>query len=230
MRARPLIVSDQAYTKLRANIIGPVGPTGGVQIGGNYFQAETFTGNLAVLPVGLQRYAEFYSQYNVLGTKISVSPIWNNPAVGVPLQYSLYPRNENDQAVTVPREVAELPYSRFNLYRGPQQSRGQVLSSFMNTNKITGQKTPYARIEDQVSGEFSGSAIIAPARIWIWEIGVTAADGTTLSIDQRASLLLQVRVTYYVRFFGRVNFQTSDPQVAQLDNKFESLYSRSSAR
>lgn len=226
MRARPLIVSDQAYTKLRMNIINSpitIGATSNYTIGGNYFASNTIS-TKQLLPVGLERWSMFYSQYTILGTKIVVQPIWMDPSVGIPIQYTLYPMAEGDTAFYDATEIGELPYSRYALYRGPGQSNGQTLSSFMSTNKILGQKSPYARIEDEVSGEFSGTSVLEPARIWTWQIRVTNLDDGLLTETQIGALRLRVKVVYYIRFFGRKSNPGEEPAMMALENKFSNLY------
>jgi hypothetical protein len=207
MRGRPLIVSDQCYTKLKAVYLTL--PDSGApdtivpeSINGNFFQQGLVT-DQSENPIGLQRYGSLYTQYTVLGTRLSVEPIWNDPSLAIPIQWGFYPRNEGDGVLDSVNTVGEFPYSRWTVYRGPTQSNGQRMSSFMSTNKIMGQKTPYARIEDEVSGEFSGSAILEPARTWYWDLFVGNLNGNALTEAQRTALNWSIKITYYVRFFGR---------------------------
>lgn len=228
MRARPLIVSDQAYTKLLLNRIRENDAGLFMVFGGNYFDTNLLS-NKANLPLGLERWSRFYSNYTILGTRITVSPIWQDPTVGVPIRYVLFPVNQEDNPPSSNAsfdELGEIPYSRYQLYRGPGQSRGQQLTAFMSTNKIMGQKTPYARIEDEVSGEFTAANVLEPARTWFWNLRVVQANGSNLNAAQDTALFWNIRIRYYIRFFGRQNFPAADPALnatMELENKFKTL-------
>lgn len=203
MRASPLVVSDQAYTKLRANILmTPLGAPEGITVPGNSFLDDDLS-NKGLLPVGLERWSRFYGSYTIAATKIMISPIFIDPSAGFPIQYGLYPRSGDSLATSDIDEIPEFPYSRYTLYRGPGQSKGQMLSNFMSTNKILGQKSPYTRVSDELTGDFSPTIIQDPSVTWAWNYLIKKVDGSDLEPTELQNIRVQTKITYYIRFHNR---------------------------
>lgn len=206
-RMSPLIVSDQCYVKLRAIIRTTQGQLPFVtNVYGNGFNTSQLN-DIDNLPIGLQRWSSFFQSYQILGSKITVSLI-NHEADGVqPRRMALYPyvQGSSSPAPGNAREAAELPYSRFSLYRGHEQSKGASIRNFMSTNKMFGQKSPWSRVSTETTGSFvfgSENIITPPDALWLWNIRIETPDNS-LGAENPAPRQVYCFMTYYCRFFER---------------------------
>jgi len=142
-------------------------------------------------PVGFDQWGTMYSKYQVMGNRISVIAINNHQSVG--FNFCVYPSNV--QAIMTQYTTAATTKYATNRYVSPSTGGNPrvVITKYMTPRKIFGRQT---------GGDvlFSAETDENPELECFWHIrGVD-----TLPVHANVNLLWQVRMTYYVKFFNRI--------------------------
>lgn len=199
------IIADATRTKLTYhNTYATTGCTSSTDIS---TVMRTFRGNsvydpdqsgIGNQPTGYDQWTAFYTQYNVLASKIKVSAIAtttdaSNPCRDFLAQFILLPSNETVPTVTNPDVLADYPYA---VQKFANFSKNMaVLRRYMSTAEFVG--LPPADISGDP--DYSAGYTSNPINQWYWVIGGCLASSNGQSVD----ITYKVKLTYYVQFYGR---------------------------
>mgnify|MGYP007068492609 CR=1 FL=1 len=168
---------------------------------GGIVQSHIFSGNnlndpdvtgVGHQPLGHDQWANFYSKYNVLGSKIQVKLIGVANVALVSLYASLSSSSTADVDTS-----CEQPYSRRMLIG--VNDNAHTIGSYRKTHMIWG-AAPTEKFDDTYSANMNSS----PTRHWYWHIESVHPDKTSTH-----KVVGYVNITYYVRLFDRVQLSQS---------------------
>lgn len=153
--------------------------------------------------MGHDQWANFYSFYTVLGSKIEVTTMTNGGTAATQ-RSGVTPTTTSSAFATTDQERAEeLPYSAIARYQAGGSSSAntgiQYVSSYMSTAKMQGIVRAAVQIEDDYTALFSAD----PSAPWFWHVWNYVPGGETQSVYQI------VRITYYCVFSGRTTMSVS---------------------
>lgn len=193
----PRVVPDQMFVKMTyRDLFTQLESLG--QFGTKIYRANSIfdpdQSGVGGQPLGRDQWSNFYSRYQVMGSKITVScqPTVNH---GGNSNIALAP-TDTTTAINGVAQLMEQPYSKGCIL--PLASCKPVyLTQYMSTKAKFGYKD--ITQEDDLSSVQNGN----PAEQWYWTLG-TANFGT----DQK-SIDFNVKITYYVRLFDRTDLARS---------------------
>lgn len=195
----PTVVPDQMFTKLTyrgdAWLSEPNGLLSTFVLRGNSIFDPEF-GACAAQPLGRDQWANFYNQYQVMASKITVKCI---PTGEQGKNFTLSVLPTTNPSVTGIRQMEEQPYSKSrmlaSLARAPK-----IISSYMKSAAIFGTKS-ILQEEDTQAVQTAN-----PTQQWYW---VVAASNLGLSGTGQLSADISIEVEYYVRYFDRKQLNRS---------------------
>lgn len=195
----PTIVPDQMFTKLTYRTDAVVREPNGlfqtfVLRGNSIFDPEFGAGTGQ--PLGRDQWAQFYSNYQVMGSKISVKCLPTKKQ-GNNFTFCVLPTLS--PSPTGIRQIEEQPYSKSRML-SVNQDYAKLISSYMKSATMFGTK-------DILSEEDTAAVQIAnPVQQWYWLIG---ASNLSLSGSGQMELDVHIEVEYYVRYFNRIALNRS---------------------
>jgi len=154
-------------------------------------------------PMGTDQWANFYSFYTVLGSKIEVTSQQNGGSCATQ-RHGVTPTTTSVVFATGDQERAEeLPYTRVVSPQPGGNSNAttgkSVLRSYMSSAKIQGAVLAAPQIEDGYTALFTANPVIP----WFWHVWNYVPGGETQSLYQNVVL------TFYVVFSGRTTMVVS---------------------
>lgn len=154
----------------------------------------TGTGNQ---PQGFDEWSAFYGQYRVYGSKMTCTFI-DSSGTNYAQSVAIIP-NLSTTAFTDPIRVIETPYSSSSTITLNSGLGKRTLSSYMSTAKMWG-------IDKQTvsSGDlYRATTGNNPTNNWYWHVFAYDMGAS------EASVYIQVKITYYLEMFDRVQLNTS---------------------
>lgn len=153
--------------------------------------------------MGLDQWANFYSIYTVLGSKIEVTGMVNGGSAATQ-RMGVTPTGTSSAFASGDAERAEeLPYAKVASYQPGGNNNNmtgvQRVKSYMSTDKMLGLATGTAKIEDDYSALFTAN----PAAPWFWHVWNYVPAGET------QSLVCLVKLTFYVVLSARTTMVVS---------------------
>jgi len=137
-------------------------------------------------PMGFDQWSNFYSHYQVLASKIRVHVL---PPDTNLTGFAIYPSNDitNLASYSVAREQ---PYAKSSWVNVGASILGSMNTSYMKIKKLE------ARSTDSVN--FSASINANPSNVKYWHMVLQSVSGSDIS-----DIRLDIRITYYCKFFRR---------------------------
>lgn len=197
----PTVVPDRMFTKLKYNVnqvvdANPLAPTvRWTFVGNSLFDPEQAVGGNQ--PLGFDQWAAFYNDYRVHAAHISVNIMSASNASGSFVKAVLFP-----SLSAVPGNITastEQPYSKRGYIAYAPGMNKLTLNSKMQSKKLFGVKS--IAYSDTFSSLFNSS----PSDLWYWHVQFASVNG----IDNIVGLYMDVKITYYAEFFGRVELGRS---------------------
>lgn len=193
---KPGIVSDKTYLKLTKSspfsFNGITGAIGYVSFLGNSFINGAGSNSLADLdaPAGLQVWSQFYQNYRIVGTKVTVA--FANVSAETPIVGLLASKGPYTPDIS---NITDQPYCKWKYISQQGGMDRATLSMYMKTQKMFSQKVSQ---EDNYQGsmsydDFSNTLTCSsPAELYNWYLFGASPSGGTCTINGF------VTVTYYV--------------------------------
>lgn len=153
-------------------------------------------------PMGFDQWANFYSSYTVLGSKIEVTTMNSDGTANVPnCRFGITPTLFSTAFGAAEQERAEeLPYAiaRSNVMGAQGIGQGYA-KSYMSTAKIWGVVRSSVQIEDGYSALTSAN----PTDQWYWHVWNYVPSAATQNLQ------VIVKITYFAVFEARTQLTTS---------------------
>ncbi len=148
------------------------------------------TTGTSLQPTGFDQWKQFYSKYQVMGSRITVIAI--NNSTDRAFNFAVYPSNDETRLATY-SQCALTKYAT-NRYVSPSSGGNPrvVVSKYMTPSKIFGRS-----VSDTL---FAADIDEDPELECFWHIKGTDTFVTHTNVD----LQWQVRLMYYVKFFNRI--------------------------
>ncbi len=144
-------------------------------------------------PMAYDQWANFYDHYEVMGSKIRVEVLAPS-SVNSPTGFAMYP-SKDSTSLTSFVAAREQPYSKSRWITGSNNKK-TVCSNYITPRKLEGRTTS--------SVNFTAAVSSNPASLRYWHLVLETLDGSTI-----ATTYCDVLITYYCKFFGRINLGTS---------------------
>lgn len=164
--------------------------------GANFFE-YIFTGNglfdpnvtgTGGQPAGYDQWANFYTKYLVLGSKIKLTVVNNSATNNAAI--SVFPTDQTSGVVDFSSATAQ-PYSRWNVINFTGSISKMTLRNSIMTSKVWGKDCRYDDL-------FTATVSNNPSNIWYWCINGDSQPGGNISVT------LYVEIFYKTMFFKRV--------------------------
>lgn len=203
IKVRQTLITDEAYVKLKYHTQQTLNTTGKydnwVMTGNNMYDPD-LTG-VGHQPTGFDQYSAFYNKYLVYASKIKVT--YQNNLSGTMSNLYLIP---SDTAAPTwfgdaNYDPADQPDVKSTIMQGYSINQGAsngVLKHFYTTKKIWEDK-----FLDQ--NDYGATTTSGPSKQWYWFIYNTVYqfNGGGISSNITFSTTLDIKVTYYAKFFDR---------------------------
>lgn len=195
----PTIVPDQMFTKLTYRGDAWINEPNGlfqthILRGNSIFDPEF--GGVSSQPLGRDQWANFYGNYQVMASKITVKCL---PTGEQGNNFTLCVIPTVDPSATGIRQIEEQPYHQSRMLYVNQDNAKQI-NSYMKSATIFGTKDILSEEDTQAVQTQN------PNQEWYWLIG---ASNLSLSGTGQMSLDIHYEVEYYVRYFNRKQLQRS---------------------
>lgn len=150
---------------------------------------------------GQEYWAQFYKYFTVFGSKISINFISIDASVtNQALDVVLWPSASTTFGADNDFNSC-IPYAKQKIVQGASGRSGYLLYNYMSTSKIMGVAKKRVADDPNFSGQTvptSGSGGSGPNSAAAWFISLQSADRL-----QNTSTTMNIRLTYYVKFYGR---------------------------
>lgn len=207
----PTGISDRVFVKLRwSNVINFIQTAGAAAVHTVKLNGINEPDGTNHLPYGSNQWDQFYQNYRVHGSKITVRPSYPDSAGTGSSTITVVPLNNGgDPVLTADYPLDEMPYRKW-ITSNPYNIAGRSteITSYMSTCKIFGVDKQTVRSEDGYAAPtFSNKSIGAwgdPVNIGYWLVVAFPSNGTDSITMQMA-----ITVEYYIEFFNRTTLAFS---------------------
>lgn len=207
----PMQMPNSIFTKVVYNcskLMPTVNVAGTATV--NYFRGngpydpDTETGGR--FPLYWRNYAQLYNKYTCFGSKIKCTFV-NNTDATIGAQNIIYGIIPFVVPGTLPTTVSVLnmqPQCKYKFSRINTSAIFPEIKYYMSTKNIFGISKKKVSDDDAFSGFVSTGV---PADTWNWAIYVSQPE---LATGVVTSTIVDVKITYYVRFFDRIEQNVTD--------------------
>lgn len=198
------VVPDELLVKLRYNISGGHSGIGIINttLSGNNPNAVFTGGTGENAAMGMQEWSQFYSKYQVLGSRLSLDYLVDtDPTLKKAVKVAVVPFTSPaiDPPTTV-SQVAEMRYGKSKLL-AENQNKVHNISTYMSSKKILGY---HHSIDDLEFTHGNMASKADPTQTWVWQI-----SSDTLGTGAY-ELQYDGYIDYYVRLFLRSTLPPSN--------------------
>lgn len=142
-------------------------------------------------PQGFDQWSQFYSKYQVNASSIVCRPLPGDTNV---TQFILYP--SNDFGTITPTAAKEQPYSRHSYMTSTSTVQFTQVKQYISVKKLLARNTN--------SVNYTGTTATSPPSQFYWHLILNSLNGTDIS-----DIWVDVKITFYVKFFDRKSLGTS---------------------
>lgn len=192
----PYVVPDELLVKLRYNISGDHIGTGLriTEFNGNNANAVFVGGPGENAAMGMNQWAQFYNNYQVVGSKCSLQWLVDvDPALKRSVKVAMVPYTSPASPPTTIDQASEMTYGK-TLILAENQNKQEMLSNYMSTKKILGY---HNNIDDVEFTHANTASKISPTKEWRWGIFTQSLAAQAYQVQ------FDGYIDYYVRLFAR---------------------------
>lgn len=207
VRSNPTFMPDRYFTKLQysdfTTVTDALG-TGGrwtsrIYRGNGIFDPDQAIGGMQ--PLAFDQLTAMYRRYRVYASKIHVRVHSLNSSGVAPYYLAVCPyAGTNFSSTGWVNDIVEQPYVRY--FTRNQYDANPAIKHCMSTAKIYGLNKNTVKTDDT----FSAAAGSLPASQWSW---IVAVGNLNVGASADTSYILEIKMTYYVEFYDRINLQRS---------------------
>lgn len=192
---QPTGIPDKMYIKLKYStnqLIASSGNTPGLYIfrGNSVFDPD-YSG-IGDQPVGFDQWAQFYKDYKVLASKITVTAIAQSNLAANVACVSINPETSVPTTGLTPINLIQHPYSRHRYIGQGDGPAPPTFSNYMTTKKMYG-------LKDVCDEQYIANVATNPQIQWYWNVSISPTNNTT-SVGANIVAV----ITYYVEFSNRI--------------------------